>query len=259
MSEKSIIIPVFLILILLFTGSIYFIQIAKAVPPKLHYQPESCDFGDNLEGMIDYETFVIWNVGVCGSGKLIYELSENCDWIDINPTSGNTECTPDVITINLNTSGLSLGYHSCEILINSNGGNGIITVTVNIVDKINNPPNKPIITGETNGRAGNEYEYIISSVDPDGDDVYFEIEWFIGCPGVIWEGPYKSGEQVIKSNTWNEEGNYTITVRVKDSNDLEGESSTLITTMPNQKIIQSLFQQFIRNHPILNLILQLFT
>jgi len=259
MNEKSIIIPVILILILSFTGSIYFNQIALADPPKLYYQPQSQDFGDKLEGMIDYSTFIIWNVRLCGSGDLIYELSETCNWIDIDPTSGYTECEPDVITISLNTSGLSLGYHSCEILIDSNVGNGIFPVTVNIVDNINNPPNKPIITGETNGNAGNEYDYIISSVDPDGDDVYFEIEWFIGCPGIFWEGPYKSGEQVIKSNTWNEEGNYTITVRVKDSNGLEGESSTLINTMPNQKFIQSLFQQFIRNHQILNLLLQLFT
>ena len=99
----------------------------------------------------------------------------------------------------------------------------------------NQPPNKPTITGETNGKVGNEYEYTISSVDPDGDDVYFEIEWYDGCPGVLWEGPYSSGSQVIKNNTWTERGEYTITVRVKDYYGLEGESSTLIVSMPQNQ------------------------
>jgi len=104
----------------------------------------------------------------------------------------------------------------------------------------NNPPNKPIITGETNGKTGEIYDYTISSIDPDGDDVYFEIEWFVGCPGVSWDGPYKSGEEIIKSNSWDEEGTHIITVRVKDIHGLEGESTALEVTMPKIKTYNSI-------------------
>lgn len=109
----------------------------------------------------------------------------------------------------------------------------------------NSPPNKPTITGEINGKVSNEYEYTISSIDPDGDKVYFEIEWFAGCPGVSWEGPYNSGEQVIKTNTWNERGEHTITVRVKDSDGLEGESSSLIVTMPHNRLVTKYYNNFL--------------
>jgi hypothetical protein len=120
---------------------------------------------------------------------------------------------------------------------------GPLTVTVTT----NSPPNKPIITGDVNGKVGAEYEYTISSTDPDGDAIYFEIEWFSGCPGVFWEGPYPSSEQVIKTNTWNDRGDHTITVRVKDSYDLEGESTTLLVTMPKyQNNNLALYQFFSR-------------
>jgi len=120
----------------------------------------------------------------------------------------------------------------------------------------NTAPNKPIITGEINGKVGNEYEYTISSIDLDGDDVYFEIEWFTGCPGVLWDGPYNSGEQIIKSNSWNERGEHTITVRVKDSYDMEGESTTLTVSMPKYQIntlyLKNFFYRLMEYFPLIH-------
>jgi len=99
----------------------------------------------------------------------------------------------------------------------------------------NNPPNKPTITGPTSGKTETEYTYNFSTIDPEGDDVYYWILWFDGCPGVSWDGPYESGEDVIKKYTYSEDGNYTISVKAKDSNGAESEWATLEVSMPKQK------------------------
>jgi hypothetical protein len=123
---------------------------------------------------------------------------------------------------------------------------------------INNPPNKPTIEGVKSGKVSEIYDYTISSVDPDGDEVFFEIEWFVGCINILWEGPYESGEEVIMSNSWSEEGTHIITVRVKDMFDLEGESATFEVSMPKNKTINefnSWLFRLIQRFPILEFLL----
>ena len=99
----------------------------------------------------------------------------------------------------------------------------------------NNPPNKPTISGPTNGIIGETYEYVVSTTDPDGDEIYYWIEWFDGCPNIYWQGPYQSGEEVTFDYTWDKKGTHTIIVKAKDSNDGISESTTLTVTMPKNK------------------------
>jgi hypothetical protein len=100
--------------------------------PTLSISPSSHDFGDKCEGETDSTTFEIWN---SGTGTLTYSLSETCSWADVNPTSGSSTGEHDTITVDIDTTGLSEGSHTCDITINSNGGTGTFTVRVNIVPK----------------------------------------------------------------------------------------------------------------------------
>jgi len=101
----------------------------------------------------------------------------------------------------------------------------------------NIPPVKPIIEGPSIGKSGESYEFSLSSVDHDGDDIYYYIEWFEGCPDSYWDGPYLSGEDVFKSYIWEEQGNYTIRVKAKDKWGEESEwSDPLTVTMPRVKL-----------------------
>lgn len=99
----------------------------------------------------------------------------------------------------------------------------------------NTPPNKPTIHGPTSGTPGDSYDYTISCIDPDNDDVSYWIEWFDGCPGVYWDGPYPSGEDVIKSYSWSEKGTYTVSVTAKDINGDTSETASLRVSMPRSK------------------------
>ena len=115
----------------------------------------------------------------------------------------------------------------------SQGSEGVGTTTAIISS---NPPETPTITGEAEGAAGKEHNFTVSTTDPDGDDVYYWIEWFEGCPGVEWQGPYSSGEDVVFNHTYDEQGEYTIRVKSKDIYDKESDWGTLVFTAPKTKI-----------------------
>ena len=133
-------------------GSGTFTVTVNVVPceePILSYSPTSHNFGDKCEGETDSTTFEIWNPG---TGTLTYSLSESCGWIDVHPTSGSSTGEHDTITVDIGTTGLSEGSHTCDISISSNGGSGTFTVTVNII-----PPEEPSIsisTDKTSYKAG---------------------------------------------------------------------------------------------------------
>jgi len=114
-----------------------------------------------------------------------------------------------------------------------------------------NAPEAPTITGETDGKAGAEYEYTFSTIDPNGDDVFFNIDWGDG-EFEDWFGPYNSGEEVVVSHTWDEQGTYTIKARAKDTDNLWGPWATLEVKMPiNQPVQYPLLELFRERFPLL--------
>ena len=103
---------------------------------SLAYSPKSHDFGTMPQGLNDSTTFSIWNGG-CYCEALTYNLHWTCDWISVHPQSGSTRygyADKDTITVTIATTGLSLGYHQCNISINSNRGNKVFTVSVTVVE-----------------------------------------------------------------------------------------------------------------------------
>ncbi|HEC89391.1 MAG TPA: hypothetical protein ENI44_02280, partial [Thermoplasmatales archaeon] len=64
-------------------------------------------------------------------------------------------------------------------------------------------PNPPVITGPTDGKIGEQYEYTITSVDPQGDDVYYVVI-FSDMPAVWRSDFYKSGEVVPFTHSWSD-------------------------------------------------------
>ena len=80
----------------------------------------------------------------------------------------------------------------------------------------NEAPYKPIIEGPTNGTAEATYEYTFCSEDPEGDDIYFWVDWGDGTPSK-WSGPCGSGEEMYLNHTWEEPGEYEIIAKSKDN------------------------------------------
>lgn len=166
------------------------------------------------------------------------------------------------------------GYYEFPFTLLINATLGIYNVTVEVheynldayttfeVILENDPPNDPTIDGPTTGTAGEEYDYTFVTTDPNEDDVYYWIVWDDGCPAVEWIGPYDSGEEVIVSHTFDDEGTYTISAKAKDIHEAESDWGTLDVEMPvsqqlfNLRLFQFL-QSFIDRFPILRQIFSL--
>jgi hypothetical protein len=193
--------------------------------PELSYTPISYNFGDKCGGESDSITFEIWN---SGTGTLTYSLSEDCNWADVHPTQESSTGEHDTITVDIDTTGLSEGYHSCNISIISNGGSGTFTVAVNLVELVTpnfdtgsatNP--YPSISGTHNGtltpscnlRVSTLYTYACTGTGGHTDYAkIFNYSWSIET--LPWDGYQSDWHNLSFSKPFtlyeNETYNYTI-------------------------------------------------
>lgn len=91
-----------------------------------------------------------------------------------------------------------------------------------IMESENQPPNKPVISGPTPIKKGIEYDFTFKANDPNNDDVEFRIFWG-DYTNENWFGPYNSGEEVVVSHTYEDNGLYTIRAKARDEHGCEGE------------------------------------
>jgi hypothetical protein len=119
----------------------------------------------------------------------------------------------------------------------------------------NSSPEIPEINGPTNGKAGDTLNYIVTTTDPDDDQIYYWVSWFDGCPGVYWNGPYDSGEPITFSYTYAEKGSFIIRIKAKDINDLESEWATIEVTIPRLRTNYEFFQLLLNRFPFLKFLL----
>jgi outer membrane protein assembly factor BamB len=121
-------------------------------------------------------------------------------------------------------------------------------------------PSAPEIKGQTDGKIDTKYEYTFTAIDPNGDDVYYFIEW--GDHTVKeWFGPFASGEEVRVNHTWKWDNTFTIKARAKDVNSLWGPYGTLKVTIPRMRETTDLpwYQWFLDRFQILERLLNLIT
>jgi len=126
------------------------------------------------------------------------------------------------------------------------------TFEVTIID--NHPPDAPKITGQERVKPGT-YEWTFKAIDPDSDNVSYEIGW--GDDIVEkWIGPYASGEEMTRNHTYNDCDTVEIRARAKDIHGAIGDWGTLLVEIPKSKQIINLpFLQWLDRFPILNLLI----
>jgi len=94
----------------------------------------------------------------------------------------------------------------------------------------NNPPGPPSLSGPSSGMKGVLYNYTVVTSDPDGDDVYYYVDWGDGTASG-WVGPFISGMMVTLNHSWSGEGSYTIKAKAKDIYDSESSWTPLVMTI----------------------------
>lgn len=74
-------------------------------------------------------------------------------------------------------------------------------------------PEKP--TGPQHGKAQTNYTYMVSTVDPNQEKIYYWFDWG-DSTNSTWIGPHPSGTTCETQHIWQEKGNYTIRVKAKN-------------------------------------------
>jgi len=120
------------------------------------------------------------------------------------------------------------------------------------------PPGKPIITGQSGGIIGSEYQYFLISIDPEGYNITYCIDWGDNT-SEAFIGPYPSGVQASAKHAWYEQGDYTIKAKARNAHGAESDWATLYVSMPKTHIqspiielIMKIFQRFPFLEKILN-------
>ncbi|MFZ4707251.1 MAG: carboxypeptidase regulatory-like domain-containing protein [Bacteroidales bacterium] len=67
-----------------------------------------------------------------GKSELQWSITENIPWLSTNPVSGVTTSQPSGLNISIDRTSLSPRVYSQSIIVNSNGGNAIVTVNMTV-------------------------------------------------------------------------------------------------------------------------------
>jgi outer membrane protein assembly factor BamB len=136
----------------------------------------------------------------------------------------------------------------------NDGAQGSLTKTIIIK---NQPPDPPVVQGPTSGKKGQPYTYAFNATDPEGDTIYYYIDWGDNTTSGGWLGPYASGVAILQSHTWSKTGTYTIKAKARDIYGNESGWGSLKVTMPlsyeppHLRFFEWLFERFPHLFPIL--------
>jgi len=123
----------------------------------------------------------------------------------------------------------------------------------------NRPPNAPVFVEEKSNWEKESYTYVFYAVDPDGDQVYYDIAWekvsdtervsSPDVPVVPWLGPFQSGEELEKTHTFDKRGEYELTIRAKDIHDSIGPATTIMVTYKSSITQLLILSKLMERHP----------
>jgi hypothetical protein len=95
----------------------------------------------------------------------------------------------------------------------------------------NTAPAKPTITGPAKGKPGVTYEYTLTAIDPEDQQVSYFVDWGDGT-STGWLGPYDSGSPIIVNHTWEIKQTFTVKAKAKDAIGAESEWASLAVKIP---------------------------
>jgi hypothetical protein len=176
------------------------------------------------------------------------------EWDFGNGNHGSEKISPHIYD--------SQGVYPVILTVIDNDGNTGNDTTFAFIGRSNNPPSTPTIKGPQKIKQGVEHTYTFSATDPEGDDIYYFIEW--GDMSNILIGPFPSGEEITYKHTWTTKTAYLINVVAEDEYDFRSAWTKLDVTMPKDKSISFntnnidwIFERFSNAFPIMKHLLKL--
>ena len=219
------------------SGSAYvFIKESKNEPPVIGTPTPVNGSTNNLHSFT-------WKIPINDPEGDIFSWTIQCSNGQVNNGTGTTNGTKS-----LSLPGLEYST-TYKVWVNATDPKGSGLSTRNwytFTTQANQPPDLPIITGPTKGKVRSTTSYNFTAIDPDGDGVYYFIDWG-DTTNSSWIGPYSSGEKITESHTWSKKATYTLKAKAKDIYGNESDWTQLEVTMPKGAVyIPSLFLELIK-------------
>jgi len=114
---------------------------------------------------------------------------------------------------------------------------------------INNPPSAPTIDGPKNGLPFINYLFTFTSTDPDGDNVSYYIDWGDGFITNWTSYQQSNSPDYNEGHSWIGFDVFTIKVKAKDNFGLESPWTNYSFSTPRNRVINTLFKNFLQSHP----------
>lgn len=116
------------------------LKLTEEPPPEIEVTPENISF-NALEGAVATPNSKNIKIRNSGNGILNYSLSDDANWLEINPASGSSQGQQNTHAVSVNSSGLTEGTHTGTITITDlNAANSPKTVNVTLVITKEPPP-----------------------------------------------------------------------------------------------------------------------
>jgi hypothetical protein len=182
------------------------------------------------------------------NGQTSVSINTDLSWTGSDPDSGDTVTydvffgnvsPPPKVTSNQSTLTYDPGTLSFsttyywKIIAWDNHQAHTNGLTWSFSTNINARPNAPTINGPASGTIGKSYNYTFVAIDPEQNDVSYEIDWGDGHVD-SWFGPFPSNTVVAKSHTWTDSGSFLIKARAKDIYGAIGSWGSLTIRMPTE-------------------------
>ncbi len=215
-------------------------------PPYIPREPTPAHNATN----VSIHTRVSWLGGdPDGNNTVWYDvyLGVNDDLKLVSANQSQTSYDPGTLYYTTNYSWRIIAWDKFDVSTKGPIWNFSTNVTAN------HPPYAPVLSGPSGGGPDIDYNFTIAATDPDGNDIELQINWGDGSI-TDWLGPYPSSQPQRFNHTWDEFGQYTIKVRVRDF-EFEGESTQWpidIKKHVNIGNIESGFVYFYMQDSILN-------
>jgi hypothetical protein len=175
-----------------------------ALVPELEVSATSLDFSLN-------ETVLPLAITNKGKGTLTWSLAENVAWMSVNPVSGSTTSESSSVNITVDRTGLSPRTYTQSLIINSNGGNAVISITMIVQGPI---PTASFTLTPAAGALSQSFQVDASSSVDDIDPVaslFIRWRWEDGGAFTDWATIKTAAHQ------YDTEGLKNITLEVRDS------------------------------------------
>jgi len=121
------------------------------------------------------------------------------------------------------------------------------------------PPEKPIITGPKSGKPRVLLTFTFVSIDPEGHDLYYMVNWGDGHY-IPYDRAYASGEEVTFSHSWSQVGDYTIVAKAKDQYGAKSPQNSFKLSITKNRavtkpILLQLLEKIMEQFPLLHYLL----